>query len=97
MKAWIKNVGKFGLAIAKATIPQVNAIESAVKTLKSDASGSAKRDAVKEIAVNSLSLAEFAADKDLLDDAQVSAAYDDFIGSYVKFQEALATAKAAKP
>lgn len=96
MKGWIKQVGKLGFAIAKATIPQVNAIESAVDVFKHAANGDEKRAAVKTIVLESLDAAEFVTDKDLLNEPNVASAYDGFISSYVTFQNALADAKAAK-
>lgn len=91
-----KAIGRFALGIAEITIPGVNQIEQGIKDFRSKPSGDEKRQAVKNIVLGSLTAGEFAADRDLLDDPKVAAAYDGFISSYVSFQNALADAKAAK-
>ena len=90
-----KSLGQFGLIAAKAMFPAVAAVEAGVLGLKG-AKGEAKLDAAEQLAMAGLELAEDVADKDLLQEPQVRAAYRGFISAYVQFQKALAAAKAAK-
>jgi hypothetical protein len=96
MNKWLAAVGKLGLQVAKDTIPGINAVEHTVQVLRSGASGPEKLEAVKAGVLGGISVAEFGADKDLLRNEKVSEAWDGFVASYIKFTEALATAKAAK-
>ena len=91
-----KMIGKFALEIAKATIPGVQQVEAGVQAFRQKPTGGEKRDAVKQIVLGGLTGVEFAVDRDLLQDPVVAAAWDEFISSYVGFQNALATAKSAR-
>lgn len=91
-----KAIGKFALSIAEATIPGVRQVEDGITAFRTKPTGVEKREAVKQIVLGGIQASEFAADRDLLQEPKVAAAYDGFISSYVSFLNALSEAKAAK-
>lgn len=91
-----KAIGKFALSIAEAMIPGVRQVEDGVEVFRTTPTGKEKREAVKSIVLGGIMGAEFVADRDLLLEPKVAAAYDGFISSYVSFLNALSEAKAAK-